>query len=371
MSLETQKSDKGSSCSRREVLSALGLAAGAMVGGFLLGRHHKKQNDMNNTRPLAETHLHSDCAHSPESLFNRAKEIYGVESVAELAKIVQAPPGSDWNTWYKHFKQVRRAYTSPQMIANLTGDTIEDNAKQGIDLLELRVSILSAATILLANHGVKDPNPQQFWKASDQIMDALIAVIQQKNASLKMDTDLVISISSQTKYLKWIEGLMKMCLEYREHIIGLDITNEKDNPPSTYGKYIEKIRHEIKGLTVHCMEIKGPERGKDVLNINPDRIGHGINVIKDPKLMEEFAKRGILFEMCLHSNLNSGLFKNIGEHPMPLLHKAGVPLTICQDGTNDRATLKDNYDLARQLGFSDAEMAQFQQNGWDYAFRNL
>lgn len=357
--------------SRRNAIIGFGTAFAATLVATVTHECSKGHAQAKKTSPLVEPHLHSDCAHSPESLFKRARDIYGVKTVQDLAKIVQAPEGSDWDTWYKHFLNVRRAYTSPEMIGDLTCDTIEDKSKQGIDLLELRVSILSAADVLLKNQGVTDPSPQQFWHAARQIMDSIIGVIGRKNNKLKMDTDLVVSISAQTKYQKYIADLMRLCLDYRQHIIGLDITHEKDTSPSAYRVAIDSVRHEIKGLTVHCMEVMGPERGWDALKLQPNRIGHGLRAVEDYKLLDELAKRRIALEMCIHSNLVTGVVRKLSDHPMRKLHNAGIPLIIGSDGTNDNNTLADNYALARQLGFSEKELAQFRKNGWGYAFRNL
>ncbi len=358
--------------SRRTTLLALGAGALVVGGGFLLGDSQRRENEeLEKNPPLVETHLHSDCAHSPKSLFKRAKYIYGVETIEELAKIVQAPHASDWDTWYQHLKKVRLAYTSAQMIADLIGDVIEENSEQGIDLLELRVSLLSTTATLLKNQGITNPKPQQYWQTARQIMDAVMETIRQKNDSLEMQTDFIMSISSSNKYKKYVADLMKLCLDYHEYICAMGITNEKDTPPSELGKHVDKVRHDIRGLTVHCMELMGPERGYDVLNINPDRIGHGKNAFKDPKLMAEFARRGIPFEVCLHSNLVSGVVKKLEDHPLRTFDDAGIPIILATDGTNDGKDLAYNHALARKLGCTDADLLRFRQNAHNHAFRNL
>jgi adenosine deaminase len=336
--------------------------------------------------PLTETHYHTDCAHRAESIHLRADEFqipaFQGKTVEEIRSIITLPASEaimparnpeeamqKWNKWYERLKETRKAYTSPKVIALLIRDVVEDSANSGVGLIELRLSLLSTVDTLLNNLGIKDAPPEVFWRYAIEVFDALIEAL--KDAPIP--TDLIMSISCQNRYKPKVADLIKFCIDYRKHLIGLDLTNEKDNPASAYAPEIERARGDIKFLTIHCMELMGPERGWDALTLNPDRIGHGIRAIEDPKLVEELARRGIPLEMCVRSNVVTGaVIGGIDQHPMPKLYDAGVKLVVGSDGCNDGSTLADNYSLIeKSFGFTPEQMRKLRENSFKYAFRNL
>lgn len=336
-----------------------------------MAKNNEKQIPEKKT-PLAEIHVHHDTSHTPSSILRVANK-YNVEAFRgkteeEVRRIIQAPAGCDWKTWYDHMKQTRRDYVSPEAIGELVEDILHDAQQNGVDLIELRVSLLSTVQALMENLGIKDESER--WKYATPVLDKIIEAIQKCTGAIK--ADLVVSLSSQQKFKDVAADLLKLCRDYKEHIIGIDITNEKDLPPTTFSKEIEKTRQDIKFLTIHCMEVMDPERGWDALKLNPDRIGHGIRAVEDPRLVDKLAELKIPLEMCVHSNLVSGATTDIAKHPMKRLDQAGVILTVGSDGCNDGSTLADNYALIQKsFGFTDADMNRFRNNSWKNAFRNL
>lgn len=330
--------------------------------------------------PLVETHLHADCAHSPESIHMVSRK-YGIEpfkgkTVNEVREMIHPPKGCDWDTWYEHLKLVRKAYISPKVIGELTGDVIKDSAESGVGVLELRISLLSAVQTMLDNLGIK-ANATEFWRYGREVFAEILRVKNKvtrtlMNTEQALDVSLVMSISCQEKFRSYIPSLLGLCRDYADEIEALDLTNERDTPPSFYAKPIESIRDDIRFLTIHCMEVMGPERGWDALELEPDRIGHGIRAIENRALVEALAEEAIPLEMCVLSNLRTGVVKRPEDHPMRKLHEAGVRLVIGSDGCNDGSTLTDNYRFIEEtLGFSQEEMRQFRENSWKCAFENI
>jgi hypothetical protein len=87
--------------------------------------------------------------------------------------------------------------------------------------------------------------------------------------------------------------------------------------------------------------------------------------------MRHLRERDIPLEICLTSNLITGVVKSLEEHPLRRLYDAGVPIVL---NTDDPAmfgcTLTGEYRLAaRQFGFSEAEMRGIAENGFRYSFR--
>ena len=81
-------------------------------------------------------------------------------------------------------------------------------------------------------------------------------------------------------------------------------------------------------------------------------------------------EREIPLEICITSNLVTGVVKRIEEHPVRRLFDAGVPIVL---NTDDPAmfgcTLVGEYRLAaEQFGFSEAELRTIAGNGFRYGF---
>ena len=275
-------------------------------------KQHKTPNISGHTRKTITScgrpHSYRLRAQS-ESIHRRAEEFqipaFRGKTVEEIRSIITLPAGEaitpaknpeeatqKWNKWYECLKETRKAYTSPKVIALLIRDVVEESANNGVGLVELRLSLLSTVDTLLNNLGLKDAPPEIFWKYAREVFDALIDAL--KDAPVP--TDLIMSISCQNRYKPKVADLIRFCIDYRNHLIGLDLTNEKDNPASAYAPDIERARGDIKFLTVHCMELMGPERGWDALTLNPDRMAHCLRAVEDPKLVEELARRKSLWK---------------------------------------------------------------------------
>ena len=124
-------------------------------------------------------------------------------------------------------------------------------------------------------------------------------------------------------------------------------------------------------LTAHAGESMGPESVWAALELGAERIGHGIASVQDADLMRHLRERDIPLEICITSNLVTGVVKRLKEHPIRRLYDAGVPIVL---NTDDPAmfgcTLTDEYRLAARIfGFSETELRGIAENGFRYAFR--
>ena len=125
-------------------------------------------------------------------------------------------------------------------------------------------------------------------------------------------------------------------------------------------------------LTAHAGEGTSPQSVWVALELGAERIGHGISAIDDPLLVRHLRDRSIPLEICITSNLVTGVVKRIEDHPVRRLYDAGVPIVL---NTDDPAmfgcTLTGEYELAmRHFGFSEEEMRGIAENGFRYRFHS-
>jgi aminodeoxyfutalosine deaminase len=101
----------------------------------------------------------------------------------------------------------------------------------------------------------------------------------------------------------------------------------------------------------HAGESTGPETIWDAVRLlGAERIGHGINAIHDPSLVDYLAMHGIPLEICPTSNVRTRSVATLAEHPLAALVRAGVPVSInSDDPPMFSTTLNHEYAVAAEL----------------------
>ncbi len=113
--------------------------------------------------------------------------------------------------------------------------------------------------------------------------------------------------------------------------------------------------------TVHAGETGGPDSVWAALrSLQPDRIGHGVRAILDPRLIREMARRRITLEVCPTSNVRTGAVRSLAAHPVRDLFEAGVPIAV---GADDGAIFGTDLDrelriLVTRFGFTREELGR-------------
>jgi aminodeoxyfutalosine deaminase len=168
------------------------------------------------------------------------------------------------------------------------------------------------------------------------------------------------------------QKVFELAVRYQDrNVVGIGIGgDEQKAPPELFRGVYSYAADNGMRLTAHAGETAPPESIWGALNLRAERIGHGLTAAEDPDLIEELAYRQIPVEICLTSNLRTGVCKAIAEHPAKSYFDQGVMITL---NTDDPAlfgtTLSREYQLAQEtFGFTDEHLRELARNSFEASF---
>lgn len=117
-----------------------------------------------------------------------------------------------------------------------------------------------------------------------------------------------------------------------EGVVALGLAGEERLGTASYEPCVALAAERGLPFVPHAGETVGPESIRECLRIGtPQRIGHGVRVIEDARLLAELRDRAIPLEVCPTSNVNLGVFPSLEQHPLPRLLDEGLTITINSD----------------------------------------
>jgi len=115
-------------------------------------------------------------------------------------------------------------------------------------------------------------------------------------------------------------------------VVGLNAAGSERAPVAAFAPIFVRAREAGLRSVPHAGEWAGPESVWQTLeHYAPDRIGHGVRSIEDPLLVDELTARAIPLEVSPLSNVATGVYESLDEHPFARLREAGVVVTLNSD----------------------------------------
>jgi aminodeoxyfutalosine deaminase len=168
------------------------------------------------------------------------------------------------------------------------------------------------------------------------------------------------------------QQVFELAVRYQDrHVVGVGIGgDEVKAPPELFRSVYGYAADNGLRLTAHAGETGPAESIWGALNLRAERIGHGVTARQDPDLVEELAYRQIPVEICLTSNLRTGVCNAITEHPAKGYFDQGVMITL---NTDDPAlfgtSLCREYQIAQDaFGFTDEHLRELARNSFEASF---
>jgi adenosine deaminase/aminodeoxyfutalosine deaminase len=292
--------------------------------------------------PKAELHLHLEGSIEPETLheLDPSRTYEGLYQYA------------DFDAFLKTFGVVGKLLRGPEDYALITRRLLERLNAQNVKYAEV---IVAAGVVL--------------WKEQEfaPIFDAICAEAARSPVQVRWILDAVRQFGP-----KHVMQVAELAVERRAWGVaafGIGGSEER-GPAEWFTDAFAFARREGLHVVAHAGESMGPESIWAALELGAERIGHGIAAVGDAELMSVLRERDIPLEVCITSNLVTGVVKKLEDHPVRRLYEAGVPITLnTDDPAMFRCTLVGEYRLAAdRFGFSRDELGAIAENGFRYSF---
>ena len=156
-----------------------------------------------------------------------------------------------------------------------------------------------------------------------------------------------------------------------ENLDGIDLHGTEPTPLGDWAPdFWRRARDARKFTKAHAGEFCGAWFVREVIEkLGAQRIEHGVRAVEDPEVVALLRDTGIALDVCPISNVKLRAVSSIQEHPIKRLLDSKVVCTVSTDDPISFGnTLEDEYELlARELGFSESDLRQIAQNGFEVA----
>ncbi|NBS28180.1 MAG: adenosine deaminase [Actinobacteria bacterium] len=276
-------------------------------------------------------HDHLDGALRPATIIDLAREQgYGDLPTTDVDALAdwfdQGMPGNSLETYLTTFTHTVALMQNEDAIRRVTREWVEDVAGEGVDLGEVRV-----APELMTSGGL----------TMERVVDVIADELEESGSRLGVRAGLICCAMRTADHSLAVARLVAD--RVGSNVIAFDLAGSEKGGPALRHKEAIDLVHAAGGkVTLHAGEGDGVDSIRQaVVDCRAHRIGHGVRIVEDidfsgsvPRFGEvaQFVhERGIPLEVCPTSNLHTGLYASLGEHPISVLDDLGFVVTVNPD----------------------------------------
>ncbi|MEZ4592754.1 MAG: adenosine deaminase [Chloroflexota bacterium] len=233
------------------------------------------------------------------------------------------------------FEVLRHFYRTPELIHRLVYEAVADAAADNIKYLELRFS--PQALTRVRGFAMAD--------AADWVIES----VAQAEADYDIQVGLIVTLVRHDP-IQQARHVAEIAFErFGRGIVGLDLAGDEVKFPSRpFTPLFKEAKQVGLGITVHAGEWASAYGVREaVLDLFADRIGHGVRTLENSEILRLVRDHQTAFEVCLTSNLQTGVVHQMNHHPLVDMLDVGLNATINTDDPSiSDCTLTDEYEIA-------------------------
>jgi adenosine deaminase len=254
-----------------------------------------------------------------------------------------------WFRFQRLYDLARSCVRGEEEMRRVVAEAAADDAAEGSRWLELQVEPSSYA-----------PHVGGLTPALEIVLDAA------REASIDSGIGVgIVVAASRIRHPLDARTLARLAARYAGDgpgtVVGFGLSNdERRGATADFASAFDIARRAGLALVPHGGELLGPTSVQETLGaLRPDRLGHGVRSVEDPRVLDEVAEAGVALEVCPGSNLAMGVYATPREVPLLELVGHGIPVALgADDPLLFGSRLVDQYTLARDaLGCSDRQLA--------------
>lgn len=191
----------------------------------------------------------------------------------------------------------------------------------------------------------------------EEVVESVLSGFQQGNIKIGLILCMMRNVSLEEN-----KKIIDLALSYlKKGVVAVDLAGaEALYPTEMFASCFRYAKEKGVPFTIHAGEATSATSIQSAMNFGTTRIGHGIRIMEDPKLMQEAVSKKITFEVCPTSNVQTGVIAHYKDHPIRSMYQQGCLVTINTDNkTVSNLTLTEEYQHLQQ--FFDFSIEDFKQ----------
>ncbi|MBD1544774.1 adenosine deaminase [Roseibium aggregatum] len=307
------------------------------------------------TVPKAELHCHIEGAATP-SLVRRLAEQKGID-VSPIIDQNGKYIWSDFTTFLKAYDLASSVFKTPADYSLLT---------------ETYFRMLAAEGAIYGEVFISPDHAQAAGLSYRSYVEGLAAGIERAKADTGIEGRM-IAIGVRHFGSASVERVVREVIGNPHPLVtGFGLAgDEREGHPANFAKAFRMAAEAGLGITAHAGEFGGPDSVIAALEfLRVKRIGHGVRAIEDENLVRRLADERVVLEVCPGSNMALGVYSVLRFHPVNLLRRAGVRLTLNSDDPPFfNTTLGKEYtSVAKTFGWSLEDQLDITRTAIEAAF---
>jgi aminodeoxyfutalosine deaminase len=310
--------------------------------------------------PKVELHLHLEGTIRPATAIELAAR-HGVCLTQD--EVAARYKHTDFAGFIETFKWVTSFLRDPEDYALITRRICEELVKQNVVYAEVTIST-----------GVMLKRMQNVEANFEAIVEAASGVLYHRlRTAWIFDCVRQFGPDAAMEVARWAAKLQA------KGVIAFGMGGDEISlPAASFRPAYTFARSEGLRLVCHAGEIGGPDSVREAVEIlGAERIGHGIALMNDHALAESLARRHVVLENCITSNLFTGALAkqinkpaaNLQDHPLKLFLDRNWPVTLSTDDPGLFHTdLVTEYAHAAVLGLTEQQLLQLAEQSFHAAF---
>jgi adenosine deaminase len=312
------------------------------IGKLKNPSHSIRKTDLVNTLhalPKIDLHRHLEGSLRLETLAEIAHQHgidlprWDIEELRPYVQIVDDQP--DFHSFLAKFALLRRFYSSREAVERVAYEAVADAAADNVKYLELRFNPVALA------------HAQGF--SYSEVADWTCSAVKRAENEHEIKARLIVQIGREES-VETAWQLAEVAIAHKDQgVVGLDLAGDELHcPASPFAQVFQDARAAGLHVTIHAGEAGSAWNVREAVELmGADRIGHGVKSAADLGVIDLLKSRGTALEMCPTSNIQTGVVKILGHHPLRPFHQIGLKVTINTDDPSiSNTTLTTEYLIA-------------------------